>query len=113
MAEKYGIFIDYQWCTGCYSCAMACKVEHGFDAETPGVICFQDGPRMMPNGKFEYTMLPVFTSLCDLCKDRVEMGKLPTCVHHCQAACMKYGTVDELAEMAKETPRSWIFVPEQ
>ena len=41
------------------------------------------------------------------------MGKLPTCVHHCQSACMKYGTVDELAEKAKEMPRTWIYVPEQ
>ena len=31
----------------------------------------------------------------------------------CQSACMKYGTVDELAEKAKEMPRTWIYVPEQ
>ena len=113
MADKYGIFIDATWCTACYSCAMACKVEHGYDHENPGVIVFSDGPRKLPNGKFEYTNLPVFTSLCDLCAERTAMGKLPTCVHHCQAACMKYGKVEDLAEMAKETPHSYIFVPEQ
>ena len=112
MADKYGILIDYTWCTGCYSCTTACAVEHGYAHENPGVIVFQDGPRKLPNGKFEYTILPVFTSLCDMCKDRVEMGKLPTCVHHCQAACMKYGTIDELTAMAKDMPRSWIYIPE-
>ena len=25
MAEKYGLLIDYTWCTGCHSCEMACK----------------------------------------------------------------------------------------
>ena len=80
----------------------------------PTASCsFADGPRKFPNGKFEYTYLPVMTSLCDLCADRTAAGKLPTCVHHCQAACMKYGTVEELAERAKGMPRSWIYVPEQ
>ena len=111
MADKYGLFIDYQWCTGCYSCAMACKVEHGFDHETPGVIVFQDGPRKMPNGKFEYTMLPVFTSLCDLCKERVEMGKLPTCVHHCLAACMEFGPVEEMAQKLAAKPKQVLWRP--
>ena len=113
MAEKYGILIDYQWCTGCHSCEMACRVEHNFGDGVSGIKLFEDGPRKYPNGKFEYTYLPVATSLCDLCAERTAMGKLPTCVHHCQAACMKYGTVDELAAMAKENPRTWIYVPEQ
>ena len=113
MAEKYGILIDYQWCTGCHSCEMACKVEHNFGEGVYGIKLFEDGPRKYPNGKFDYTYLPVATSLCDLCAERTAMGKLPTCVHHCQAACMKYGTVDELAAMAKENPRTWIYVPEQ
>ena len=99
MAEKYGLLIDYTWCTGCHSCEMACKVEHGWQAgEANGIQLFEDGPRLMPNGKYEYNYLPVMTSLCD---------------HHCQSACMKYGTVDELAEKAKEMPRTWIYVPEQ
>ena len=114
MAEQYGLLIDYTWCTGCHSCEMACKVEHGWQAgEANGIQLFEDGPRLMPNGKYEYNYLPVMTSLCDLCADRTAMGKLPTCVHHCQSACMKYGTVDELAEKAKEMPRTWIYVPEQ
>ena len=101
MAEKYGLLIDYQWCTGCHSCEMACKVEHGWQAgEANGVMLFADGPRKFPNGKFEYTYLPVMTSLCDLCADRTAAGKLPTCVHHCQAGVMVYGTLQELAAKA-------------
>ena len=113
MAEKKALFIDYTWCTGCHSCEMACKVEHNYGEGVYGVKLFEDGPRMLPNGKYEYNYLPVFTSLCDMCAERVEMGKLPTCVHHCQAACMKFGSLEEMTKLAEETPRSWVFVPEQ
>ena len=40
------------------------------------------------------------THLCDLCEDRVASGKLPTCVHHCQAGVMVYGPLQELAAKA-------------
>jgi len=111
MAEKYGLFIDYEWCTGCHSCEMACKVELGLGSGHYGIKLMADGPREMPNGKWEYLYMPVPTSLCDLCSDRVAAGKLPTCVHHCQAACMSYGPVDELAIKAAGKPKSCIFVP--
>jgi len=113
MAEKYGLLIDYKWCTGCHSCETACKVELSLPTGVYGVKLFEDGPRQLPNGKYEYTYLPVPTSLCNLCADRTSVGKLPTCVHHCQAACLKYGTIDELAEIAKNDTRTWIYVPEQ
>ena len=105
MAEKYGLLIDYTWCTGCHSCEMACKVEHGWQAgEANGIQLFEDGPRLMPNGKYEYNYLPVMTSLCDLCADRTAMGKLPTCVHHCLAQCMEFGPVEELAQKLGNEP---------
>ena len=69
--EKYGLFIDYQWCTGCHSCEMACKVEHNFGEGVFGVKLFEDGPRMMPNGKFEYNYLPEGTYLYCFCIEDV------------------------------------------
>ena len=27
--QRYGLFIDYEFCTGCKACITACKVEHG------------------------------------------------------------------------------------
>ena len=69
--DMNGLLIDYEWCTGCHTCEIACQQEHGF------------APRNV---------------LCDLCADRVEKGKLPTCVKHCQAGCMQYGSVEELSK---------------
>ena len=97
---RYGLFIDYEYCTGCKTCVTACKVEHGMPEGDFGIVLLQDGPRKNSNGSWDYNYLPTPTSLCDLCAERVEMGKLPTCVHHCQAGVMVYGPIDELAGKA-------------
>ena len=110
MAEKYGLLIDYTWCTGCHSCEMACKVEHGWQAgEANGIQLFEDGPRLMPDGKYEYNYLPVMTSLCDLCASRLAEGKDAACVHHCPAHCMALGPAEELAAKAAEKTRCVVF----
>ena len=51
------------------------------------------------------------TCECDLCAERVGKGKVPTCVHHCQAKCIEYGPVDELAAKLAEKPKQSIFRP--
>ena len=48
--------------------------------------------------------MPMPTALCDLCAARVDEGRWPTCVHHCQASVMEYGAIDDLAKrMTKPT----------
>ncbi|MDR2109587.1 MAG: 4Fe-4S binding protein [Coriobacteriales bacterium] len=111
MATKYGLLIDYEWCTGCHSCETACKVELDLKTGDFGIKLFAEGPKLYPNGKYEYLYLPVPTSLCNLCEERVAAGKLPTCVHHCQSACMSYGPVEELAKKAAGKPKTALFVP--
>lgn len=41
-------------------------------------------------------------SVCDTCAHRRSLGKPPTCVQHCQAQCIEFGPIDEMAEKAKE-----------
>ena len=109
MSKEYGLLIDYAYCTGCHSCEMACRSEHDWDTTKHGMRIFQDGPRELEPDVWEYNYMPMPTSLCDLCAERVEMGKLPTCVHHCQAACMYYGTIDELAAKMKENATQMVL----
>jgi len=94
---EYGLLIDYEYCSGCHACEVGCKEEHQMPRGDFGIKILQDGPRLNSNGGWEYTYLPVPTSLCDLCADRVQEGKLPTCVHHCQAGVMVYGKIEDLA----------------
>lgn len=111
MSNEYGLLIDYEYCTGCHTCETACKVELNLPTGQYGIKILQDGPRQLENGKWEYTYLPIPTSLCNLCEDRTDMGKLPSCVHHCQAAVMTYGKVDDLAKKAQEKAKNALFVP--
>ena len=51
--------------------------------------------------------------MCDLCAERTAKGKKPTCVKHCQAFCMEYGPVEELAQkMATAKTKQVLFVPQ-
>ncbi len=110
--ERKGLLIDYQYCTGCHSCEVACQKEHGLGIGEFGITVMKDGPRKLPNGRWEYRYIPAPTLLCDLCEKRVSAGKKPTCVHHCQSQCMAYGTVDELAEILKTKPQQMMYVPQ-
>ena len=106
---RYGLLIDYEYCSGCHACETACKMEHDLPRGDFGIKIQQDGPRKNSStGTYEYEHIPVPTSLCDLCAGRVAAGKLPTCVHHCQAGVMVYGPVEELARKVNK-PKMAIF----
>lgn len=109
--ERYGLLIDYDFCTGCHTCEAACKVEHKLTYGQWGIKLAQDGPRKLENGRWEYFYVPIPTSLCDLCEDLVSVGKFPTCVAHCQADVMTYGPVKELAKKMLEKPKMVLFAP--
>lgn len=97
MAATYGILIDYDWCTGCRSCEMACQMEHGLPIGQSGVQVHEMGPWPIEGKDWQYDFVPAFGDQCGLCSDRTRRGELPACVHHCQAACMAYGPLGELA----------------
>lgn len=111
MTAKNGLFINYDFCTGCHSCEIACRRALGLGEGEFGIKLLQDGPRQNPDGSWEYTYLPLPTHLCDLCATRTQEGRLPMCVHHCQARVMEYGPCDELVKLLDEHPRSMIVEP--
>ena len=104
MEDKYGLLIDYTWCTGCYSCEVACQMEHGFPVGQYGIKLFEVGTWEYAPGKWQLAYVPLTTDQCDKCEERVALGKPPTCVQHCQAQCMEYGPLEELS--AKLTDHS-------
>ena len=98
MAEKaYGLLINYEFCTGCGTCEMACSVEHDIPIGRYGIQMATIGPWQIDKKNWQLDTVPSPTDECDLCAKRVEKGKKPTCVKHCQSLCMEYGPVDELA----------------
>lgn len=110
---NYGLLIDYEYCSGCHSCEVACKEEHGFPVGKHGIRVFNDGPWPINNRQTNWNKIPIPTDLCDLCADRTAKGKVPTCVHHCLCQAMKYGTIDELCEDLKRKHKQVLFVPRE
>ncbi|WP_172135050.1 4Fe-4S dicluster domain-containing protein [Adlercreutzia sp. ZJ473] len=108
--SKMGLFINYEYCTGCHACEVACKKHLNLEKGQFGMHVLQDGPRLLPDGKkWEYTYLPYPSHLCDMCADRTKEGRLPTCAHHCQGGVIEYGPLEELVKLAAEQPHSVIY----
>ncbi len=104
-----GLLIEYEYCTGCHTCEVACKQENDLPVGKWGIKLNEiitDN-----NGRLRIDYIPFPTVLCNLCAARTARGELPSCVKHCQAACMMYGTITELAKAMKKKPRSVIFAP--
>ena len=94
MAEKaYGLLINYEYCTGCMSCEMACSVEHDIPVGQYGIKMVEVGPWQIDKKNWQLDYVPIPTDMCDLCAGRIAKGKKPTCVKHCQSLCMEYGPV--------------------
>ena len=109
---RYGLLIDYEFCSGCQSCEVACKQEHGYPVGKWGIRVFDDGPWVIEEPhNWNWHKIPVPTKLCDLCADRVEAGREPTCVHHCLANVMKFGAVEELCKELEKKPNQVLWCP--
>ena len=106
---RNGLFIEYEYCTGCHACEVACKQEHNFSDGMVGIRV--DELVTESPDKVHVDFIPVTTRFCDLCAERTARGEQPACVKHCQAICMMYGPVTELVKAMDEKPRSLIFAP--
>ena len=122
---KKGLLVDYQWCTGCHSCELACQMEYQLPVGQYGIKICAVGPWQYggagegenpgtgspggegaggtgnpgdtgnPDEKWQYSYFPILTDQCTLCGARSAKGKLPSCVKHCQSQCIKLVSVEE------------------
>lgn len=107
---EYGLLIDYEYCTGCHTCEIACSQEHNWPPGMAGIKVIEVIQKL-PKDKAYLSYIPFTTELCVLCASRTKKGLEPACVQHCMAACMKYGRIEELAEEMREKPRMVLWVP--
>ena len=113
-----GILVNYEYCTGCHSCEVACKKILDLPKGEFGIKVCEVGPFEYSKGegkakdRWEWTYMPVITKACDLCADRVSEGKDPACVHHCLAACMELVPVEEIPQkMIEHGKKVTCFIP--
>ena len=77
-AEDGIVVVDQDKCIGCHYCFFACPF---------GVPQYGDDGTM---------------DKCNLCLERLEQGMEPSCVKTCPADALHYGTMEELADLARE-----------
>ena len=39
-----GLLVDYEWCSGCHTCEVACQLEHGYPSDQWGIKVHEVGP---------------------------------------------------------------------
>lgn len=105
---RKGLLIEYEYCTGCHSCEVACKQEHSYPVGKGGIKLNEI---ITEGDKLRIDYLPFPTKYCDLCVNRVAGGEKPACVKACQASTMWYGDLIELAKLMEKKPRSALFTP--
>ncbi len=112
MSEKTrdGLLIDYEYCTGCHTCEIACSQEYEWPAGMAGMKVMEV-VEALPNDKAYLVYLPFPTELCILCAARTKMGMEPACVQHCMAACIKHGPIEALAKEMSKKKRMVLWSP--
>ena len=108
---EFGLLIDYEYCTGCHSCEVACAQEY---QHKPGVrgIRVSRSSRNCPMAACIRTYFPFPTETCILCPHLTKEGLEPACAKHCMAACMKYGRIEEPAAEVGRKSRMVLWVAE-
>ena len=107
--SKHGLLIDYEYCTGCHTCEIACSQEYHWPPGMAGIKVMEIVENL-PDDNAYLVYLPFPTELCVLCAARTKKGEDPACVRHCMAACIKHGPIEELAGEMKK-PRMVLWSP--
>lgn len=107
---RYGLLIDYEYCTGCFTCQVACAQEYKRQKGQIGMQVIET-ITTLPNGKPYLTYVTFPTELCNLCAGRTSRGLEPTCVKHCMANCIRYGPIEELAKEMTKKGRMVLWAP--
>ena len=109
--SKYAMLIEYKYCTGCHACEVSCRNTHNIPLNEWGIKINEMGPVKMQD-KWLWDYVPVPSDLCDLCEERVEQGKQPSCMLHCLANCMELVPVEEVsAALSKKGNKTVVYLP--
>ena len=97
-----GILVNYEYCTVCHSCEVACKKEKNLEEGQFGIKISDIGPYSYGKDhnreNWEWVFYPVITKVCDMCAERTASGKMAACIQTCQAWCMAMGEVEDLVK---------------
>jgi len=110
--SRNGLLIEYEYCTGCHSCEIACKQEHGYPAGIGGIKLNE----IFTHGEHEGDRLridnvPFPTKYCDLCAKRSDETGKTACEKACQAKAIWHGKLPDLAALMETKPHAVLYTP--
>ena len=110
--SKYALIIDYKYCTGCHSCEVACRKEKDIPLDQWGIKLTEHLMRL-DGGKTMWNFIPVPSDPCDVCEERIEAGRRPSCVVACLGACMTAVKLEDISAAVadKKNERVAVFIP--
>ena len=73
---RQGLLIDYEYCTGCHSCEVACKQEHDYPVGGAASTWWRYSTQK-PDKTYRIDYIPFPTMYCDLCEARTSEGGRP------------------------------------
>jgi Fe-S-cluster-containing dehydrogenase component len=107
---EYGLLIDYEYCTGCQACSLACAQEYGWGPGMSGMRVTEI-VQNLPGDKHYLVYLPFPTELCVLCRPRTKKGLQPACAAHCMADVIRWGRLEKLSKELGSKPRLVLWSP--
>ncbi len=105
-----GILVDYEFCTGCHTCEIACATSHDVPNDRCGVHVHHEGAWEIREDVWQDTYVPVFTDVCNLCAaGEAAHDGVPMCVHHCQANIIRIGEMEDLVKSLVAKPKQLLY----
>ena len=104
---NYALLVDYEYCTGCHSCEIACNQEFNRPLGMSGIKVFE--ATMAQGSNYNINYMPVRTDLCTLCAGRIKKGKKAACVQHCLSGCLEIVDKQEIAEHLPEEKQKQVL----
>ena len=68
------LLFNYEYCSGCHSCELACRNEKEIPLGDFGIKILEDRPRQHADGSWHWDYIAYPTELCDMCADRTAAG---------------------------------------
>jgi Fe-S-cluster-containing dehydrogenase component len=107
--SEYAMLIDYEYCSGCKTCEIACNQEYNREAGKLGGVEVQEFIHFLQSGRLYITNIPHFTKACVFCAGRVKKGLTPACVQHCMANVLVFDTLENLKDKIPENRKALLW----
>lgn len=103
------MMIDYEYCSGCCECELACVIRHGGNPDAAGIRVVKLGPWQKPDGSIQFDFLPVVSDWCDLCGTQQSECYSTECARRCPNNCITCGTIEELTHYSELKPKIILY----